>query len=66
MLEQWVLVEGAFHAVFGVDLSEALHVKSWRWFWTRVMYLLRDDNALSRYFAPKPDAPAEEMPNFDL
>jgi hypothetical protein len=43
-----------------------LRATSWRWFWTRVTYLLTSqDNALGRYFAPR-EEPVEEPVNFDL
>jgi hypothetical protein len=61
IIEQWVLLEGAFDATFRYDLSELLHVKTWRWFWVRVQYLLRTDNPLNRHFLPPPE---EEAPTF--
>ena len=53
VLNQWALLEPVFHHEFGVDLSEVLHVKSWRWFAVRVSHLLATDNPLARFFAPK-------------
>jgi hypothetical protein len=68
VLNEWDLLEGAFHDVFGVDLVEVMqeNVKTWRWFTVRVAYLLHGDNPLSRHFAPKPDdPPPAEVPTFD-
>lgn len=69
VLEEWDLLEAAFDHVFGYDLVEIMreNVKTWRWFIARVSYLLQHDNPLARHFAPKPDAPAEEVfdPTFD-
>lgn len=66
VLNEWVLLEGAFQAELGIDLEDVLRVKSWRWFFTRIRYLMSTDNALSRRFAPKPDPPDQESPTFDL
>jgi hypothetical protein len=68
VLEEWPLVEAAIHEKWGVDLSApgVLRSTSWRWFWTRVTYLLTSqDNALGRHFAPR-EEPDEETVNFDL
>lgn len=53
VLNQWFLLEPAFHSTFNVDLEEVLHSKTWRWFATRVSFLLITDNPLARHFAPK-------------
>jgi hypothetical protein len=62
---EWALVEGAFQAELHIDLEDVIRVKSWRWFFTRLRYLMATDNALSRRFAPPPEPPAEETP-FDM
>jgi len=54
VLEQWVLLEGAFHAVYGIDLEDALTTRTFRWFSVRVAYLLAHDNPFGRFFAPRP------------
>ena len=66
ILDQWAILEPAFHMRYGVDLEDALHVKSWRWFTVRVLYLIfADDNALARVLAPsrfQPPEPPEPAP----
>ncbi|MBN9208137.1 MAG: hypothetical protein J0H96_05665 [Microbacterium ginsengisoli] len=57
MFEQWTLLVGTFHQVLHVDLESAWRVKSWRWFASRVKFLLSTDTPLARYFAP--DDPQE-------
>jgi len=57
VLEQWVLLEAAFHAVYGIDLEQVLHTRSFRWFSVRVTYLLAHDNPFGRFFAPKQPTP---------
>lgn len=65
MLEEWWLVDACFHAEFGIDLSQCLHTRSWKWFWGRLRYLMSTDTALRRRFAPKHEPPAEEAPTFE-
>lgn len=63
MFGAWSLVEGAFHSVFGIDLESVWRRKSWRWFDTRVKFLLSTDTPLSRYFAPDDDTKKAEAPH---
>jgi hypothetical protein len=55
ILEQWPLVEGGFHAVYGVDLVAVWDTVDWRWFRTRLGYLLVSETPLARYFTRKPE-----------
>lgn len=55
VLEQWPLVEGGFHAVYGVDLVAIWPTVDWRWVRTRLGYLLMSDTPLARYFTRKPE-----------
>jgi hypothetical protein len=59
VLEQWPLVEAAIHETFRRDLSDpdTLRATTWRWFWSRVAYLLNSDNALADHFAAPPELP---------
>lgn len=50
MLGAWALVVPAFHHAFGIDLDEARHTVTWKWFAGRVAYLLDQDNPLARHF----------------
>lgn len=50
MLEAWSIVVPAFHHAFGIDLDQARHAVTWRWFADRVAYLLEHDNPLARHF----------------
>jgi hypothetical protein len=65
LLAQWGLLEYSFHTVLGIDLEDAWHRKSWRWFAVRVKHLLSQDTPLARFFAPddaetpKPEAPRD-------
>jgi hypothetical protein len=52
VMNRWAVVEPLFHETFGVDLSEVLHTKSWRWFMVRVGHLLSTQNRLSALFSP--------------
>lgn len=46
---RWVELEGDFQAILNVDLETAFDVRSWRWFSTKVRYLLlRPDSLLSK------------------
>ncbi|MCT7028000.1 hypothetical protein M1186_26025, partial [Salmonella enterica subsp. enterica serovar Minnesota] len=53
ILAQWVLLVGTFHQVLHVDLESVWRVKPWRWFETRVKFLMTTDTPLARYFAPE-------------
>lgn len=65
LIEAWVLVEGAFQQRLSIDL-EAVRHKSFRWFMTRLAYLLIDDNPLAARFRPPPEIPVMEPPPFEL
>lgn len=58
-------MEGAFQHRLGIDLEEALHKRSFRWFLTRLAYLLNDpENLLYRRFVKPPEPP--EPPSLNL
>lgn len=61
IIENWRILEGAFQAVLNIDLEELFHRKSWRWFSTRVAYLLADNNPFSRAVFPPPDPSSKEL-----
>ncbi|HEY2644841.1 MAG TPA: hypothetical protein VGI56_13885, partial [Galbitalea sp.] len=50
IFEQWVLVEGCFQTVFGIDLEDEWLHRSWRWFDVRLSYLLQNPNPLRDHF----------------
>lgn len=50
-------MEFCFHIILGVDLEQVWHVKSWRWFTTRIKGLLMTESPLSRHFAPEEEPP---------
>lgn len=59
ILEHWPLLEGDLHRLLNIDLGDGiLHRRSWRWFETRVTYILGMDSQLARQlgvFEPTPN-----------
>ncbi len=50
VLDQWTLLDYCFTRYLHLDLTEALHTRTWLWFVRKVSGLLSDDTLIAHHF----------------
>jgi hypothetical protein len=50
VVDQWTLLDYCFTRYLNLDLTDALHTRSWGWFVRKVSGLLSDDTLIARHF----------------
>jgi hypothetical protein len=56
LIGQWSLLECDFGTQYGVELEDAIKIRTWRWFRVKCEGILAAETRINRYFFP-PDTP---------